>query len=120
MGVAEANRQEVGGLGGAATSRASMSASTRRSARSRSTASTFAITQRVPSACVPTPPDRLAGSAPQRHPTLVNGGPGIVVRRPLLQRAWRGRAKADRRETETEEFAWSWVRRLLQAKRAVA
>jgi hypothetical protein len=108
MGVAEANRQEVGGLdknrmiGGAATSRASMSASTRRSARSRSTASTFAITQRAPSACVPTPPDRLAGSAPQRHPTLVNGGPGIFVRRPLLQRAWRGRAKADRRETETE------------------
>jgi hypothetical protein len=27
-----------------------------------------AITQRAPSACVPTPPDRLAGSAPQRHP----------------------------------------------------
>ena len=24
------------------------------------------------------------------------------MRRPLLQRAWRGRAKADRRETETE------------------
>jgi hypothetical protein len=108
MGVAEANRQEVERGGRTPGSRRAPRRRRHRSPRRRRATDhsvfveTTAITQRAPSACVPTPPDRRAGSAPQRHPTLVNGGPGIFVRRPLLQRAWRGRAKADRRETETE------------------